>query len=154
MNMGADGVNAGALHSLGEGAKEAFGELLDALFMWILPILMLVVGYLVAPSFGLSGALGSLFIEIPNINESTAATLASLIGAGVWGAISMGMLAASHKFKSGWGAYILRPLVGFFGGMSISELFGAATGHVQNGMIGNAASALQANVAVQNTGSA
>lgn len=138
------------VHELGEGAKEALGELLDAFFLWIVPLILLVVGFLTAPAIGLSGAIGTLVVEIPGLSEQVAATLSDLIAAGIWGGIALGVLHASRKFgKENWGAYIMRPLAGLFGGFSIGELFGATSGKVLNGAIGRAASEVQSAVTSQ-----
>ena len=138
-------AEANVVNQLGEGAKEAFGELLDAFFLWIVPLILLVVGFLTAPALGLSGAIGTLIVEIPGLSEQVAATLSDLIAAGIWGGIALGVLHASRRFGAGghWGAYIMRPIAGLFGGWSIGELFGATSGKVLNGAIGRATADVQ-----------
>lgn len=138
------------MHELAQGAKEAVAELLDAFFIWIVPLILVVVGFLTAPALGLSGAIGTLIVEIPGLSEQVAATLADLLAAGIWGGIAFGILHAGKSFgKDNWAKFILYPLAGLFGGFSLGELFGATSGKVLNGAIGKAASEVQGAVTAE-----
>lgn len=138
----AEGVGAGgtaALHGVGEGAKEAAFELMDVLFMWIIPIVTLIVGYLTSASIGLSGAIGTLIDGVLgnlNVSATTMAYIAGLIAVCIWGAIAGAMWHVSRSFDGKYAGYILRPLATFFGGLALGEIPALAAGKVNNGTLG------------------
>ena len=68
------------------GAAEAAFQLLDVVFLWIVPIITVIVGYLVSATIGLSGALGTLIDGVLgnfNISATTICSAGRRIFAGI-----------------------------------------------------------------------
>lgn len=131
-----------------EGGKEAAWELLDIFFEWILPIVMLVVGYLLSAELGLSGVLGTVVDGATNGSVSGAAQIlvSDLIAAAIWGSIA-GALWSAQTRGGRIGKFIMRPLSTLFGGFALGEIGAAISGKVLNGQLGTMSTNLETKLA-------
>ena len=133
--VAASAVLAGAK----SGAAEAAFQLLDVVFLWIVPIITVIVGYLVSATIGLSGALGTLIDGVLgnfNISQTTMSYISGLMAVLIWGAIAAGLWSVQGRFDGKYAKYILRPLATFFAGLAIGEVPAVAAGKVNNGSLG------------------
>ncbi len=131
-----------ALHGVGKGAEEAAMELLDVLFLWIVPLITLIVGYLMSPAIGLSGAVGTLIDGVLGslgVAQHVMASVAGLVAVVIWGTIAGTAWSLSKKIGSKYSRWILRPVATLFGGFAIGEVPALAAGKVNNGSLGKLA---------------
>lgn len=137
-----DGAPA-ALKGLAHGAGAAAGELIDVLFSWIVPIIMVIIGFLMSPAIGLSGAFGTLIDGVlgpVGLSSKVMGVIASVIAVLVWGVIGGAMWHFGSKYDGQWASYVLKPIAGLFIGFALGEVPGAFDGKVANGALGQLAS--------------
>jgi hypothetical protein len=133
-------------------ALDAAKDLAEIFFMWILPIILVLVGIFVVNQIGLSGAIGTAFSELSGFSASGVILVSDLIAAGIWGGVGAAFWAFSGSarvtkrdgFNAAW---ILRPISGLFTGFAIGELLNALAGKVGNGSIGTLTSKMETAVA-------
>jgi hypothetical protein len=125
--------------------KNAAWELLDVFFEYIVPIVMVIVGFMLAPTIGLSGALGTLIDSVAGtaLSEGTEILIADILAAAIWGCIAGAIWGFAGSHKSRPAKYISRALGGLFAGFAVGEISAAASGKVLNGSIGTLATKTQ-----------
>lgn len=137
--------------NVAEDALDAAIDLAEIFFMWILPIILVLVGIFVVNQIGLSGAIGTAFSELSAISQSGVVLIADLVAAGIWGGIGgvfwvAGGNARMRKATHDYAPWIMRPIAGLFTGFAIGELFNALAGKVGNGSLGGLVGKLEAGV--------
>jgi hypothetical protein len=146
MADGVAGTASSAMSGVAAGAKEAAFEILDVLFLWIVPIITLIVGYLLSASIGLSGAIGTLIdgvLGTTGVSPTTMAQISCAIAVLIWGSIAGAMWYFADGGKIGtdgrknYRAYVLRPVATLFGGFALGEVAPLFAGKVNNGMLGS-----------------
>ena len=140
-----------ALSQAAVGAKDALVKVLNVVFDWVVPIIVLLVGFYVGGAIGLSGAIYGLLDGIlPNSITQTALTWVSdlvaigiylAIGAGIWHAAGGGMGVGEHMNVRKW---ILRPIAMFFSGCGAAEAANLVSGRYSTGKLSAAASQMAA----------
>ena len=136
-----------AVKGLANGSKEAAVEILDVIFEWIVPVITLVVGYVMAAGIGLSGALATVIdgaLGSTGLSSTVMTYIADLIAVLIWGVIGGAMWAVA-KSHAGYAAYVLRPLATLFWGFALGEVGALVGGKVLNGSIGKAVTTLGGN---------
>jgi hypothetical protein len=151
-----DGV-ADTTKAVATDALDAAKDLAEIFFMWILPIILVIVGIFTANQIGLSGALGTAFSDLTSVSQSGVVIIADLVAAGIWGGVAAAFFGFSSREKitraDGFNvAWILRPIGGLFLGWALGELLNALAGKVGNGSIGALTTKLEAGVTKLSTG--
>jgi len=137
--------------AVAEDALDAAEDLAEIFFMWILPIILVLVGIFVVNQIGLSGAIGTAFSELGSISKTGVVLIADLIAAGIWGGISgvFWVAAGSARMRKAtrdYAPWIMRPIAGLFTGFAIGELFNALAGKVGNGSLGGLVGKLESGI--------
>lgn len=149
--MADEAAVAHGARAVADDALEAAEDLAEVFFMWILPLILVLVGIFVVNQIGLSGAIGTAFSELSSFSASGVVLVADLIAAGVWGGIGAAFWSFSgHKSITakthGYAPWIMRPIAGLFTGFAVGELLNALSGKVGNGTLGGAVSKLETKV--------
>lgn len=134
-----------ALHSAGQAALTAATELLDALFKYIVPLILVAVGYFLSGQIGLSGLIANLLTGSlgTKISDTAVVWIADLVALAVWFAIAAMLWHMGSGHKDGkypivmWAGHALG---GLFAGFGLGELGALVGGKPLYGKISDAAS--------------
>lgn len=139
--MTAEGVSTG----LAKAGEETVGELLNVVFDYLIPIVLVVVGVYISALIGLSGLIADLVDQVvpSTVSSQTIAIVADLAALSIWAAIAgvFWHLDGSHRGTKvgsshivGW---VMRALCGLFAGLAVGELAAAIQGKVNQGQLAN-----------------
>ena len=137
--MAGEGVSSG----LATAGGEAFGELLNVVFDYLIPIVLVVVGVYVCHLIGLSGVLADHIDSVApsTVSSTTVALVADLGALAIWAAVAGafwhldGMHRGTGVGKTAIVGWVMRSLAGLFTGFAIGELAAAIQGKVNSGAL-------------------
>ena len=137
------GEGGGVASGLATAGGEAFGELLNVVFDYLIPIVLVVGGVYIVQLIGLSGLLADLVDTVApsEVSSGTVAIIADLGAVAVWAVIAGAFwhLDGRHRGtglgKTAVVGWVMRALAGLFTGFALGELAALVQGKVNNGQL-------------------
>ena len=133
----------GVAHGLTKAGTETVGELLNVVFDYLIPIVMVVVGVYVSTLIGLSGLIADLIDSVApsGVSGNTVAIIADLSAVAIWAAAAGAFWHLDGRHRSGAASgtaivgWVMRALAGLFAGFALGELAAAIQMKVNSGML-------------------
>jgi hypothetical protein len=138
-----------ALASAAHAGLTAATELLDALFKYIVPLILVAVGFFLSGQIGLSGLIANLLTGAlgTKISDTAVIWIADLVAVAVWFAIAamlwhMGSGHADGKYPIVM--WVGHSLGGLFAGFGLGEVGAVVSGKVLYGQVSDVATKISA----------